>query len=535
MRNLRIIALIAVLALALVACGDTAFETATADPTQTASTGSTVVTASTQTAAGAISVETGSTGAPDAYAGTVAAMAAVSYVVVDTGQTACYSETGAAVACPASGDSLFGQDGDYSTTAPAYVDNGDGTVSDLNTGLMWQQDPGDKMTYDEAMAAVGAFDLAGYGDWRLPTIKELFSLIDFSGTDPSNCRTLEGCDAIPFIDTGYFTFEYGDTSAGERVIDSQYVSSTLYVSTTMGGDATAFGVNFADGRIKGYGLTNPRGGEKEFFVMFVRGNPDYGDNEFVDNGDGTVSDLATGLVWQQADDGVSREWQESLEYCEVLDLGGSDDWRLPDVKELQSIVDYTRSPATSGTAAIDPVFGTSTIVDEGGSINWPFFWSSTTHASQVSGDSADYIAFGEALGWMEDPQDGYQLMDVHGAGAQRSDPKTGDADQYPYGHGPQGDVVRIENAVRCVSGGDAEVVSGGAVTVAGDPGTDLPADAVASGPLAGAAATLGVTEDALVAAMGDPADGPPDFDAAAFSLGVSLEDLMAALGPPPGR
>lgn len=46
-----------------------------------------------------------------------------------------------------------------------------------------------------------------------------------------------------------------------------------------------------------------------------------------------------------------------------------------------------------------------------------------------------------------------ELMDVHGAGAQRSDPKTGSADRFPYGRGPQGDMIRIENQVRCVRGG----------------------------------------------------------------------------------
>jgi len=43
-------------------------------------------------------------------------------------------------------------------------------------------------------------------------------------------------------------------------------------------------------------------------------------------------------------------------------------------------------------------------------------------------------------------------MDVHGAGAQRSDPKSGDPDDYPYGHGPQGDVIMIFNTVRLVRG-----------------------------------------------------------------------------------
>ncbi len=44
----------------------------------------------------------------------------------------------------------------------------------------------------------------------------------------------------------------------------------------------------------------------------------------------------------------------------------------------------------------------------------------------------------------------FQLVDVHGAGAQRSDPKFGDPDDWPYGHGPQGDVIRIYNHIRLV-------------------------------------------------------------------------------------
>ena len=55
-------------------------------------------------------------------------------------------------------------------------------------------------------------------------------------------------------------------------------------------------------------------------------------------------------------------------------------------------------------------------------------------------------------------------MDVHGAGSQRSDPKSGSASEYPTGHGPQGDAIRIENYVRCVTGGtDGNVQVGGAV------------------------------------------------------------------------
>ena len=73
------------------------------------------------------------------------------------------------------------------------------------------------------------------------------------------------------------------------------------------------------------------------------------EGRFVDNGDGTITDLATGLMWQKADSGMTLNWEEALEYSEELELGGHDDWRLPNVKELQGILDYSRSPATTGT------------------------------------------------------------------------------------------------------------------------------------------------------------------------------------------
>jgi Ca2+-binding RTX toxin-like protein len=400
------------------------------------------------------------------------------YVVVDTGQSECYDDA-TAIPCPDEADAWYGQDAGHEGPQPSYVDNRDGTVTDLNTGLMWQQDPGEKMTYADAVAGADEFDLAGYDDWRLPTIDELYSLILFSGTDPSNCSDASGCGNVPFIDTDYFVFSYGDPAAGERVIDSQYVSSTEYVSTTMGGDPTVFGVNFADGRIKGYPISDPQGGEKEFFVLYVRGNADYGVNDFTDNGDATVSDGATGLLWQQDDSGEGMGWPEALEYCESLEAGGYDDWRLPNAKELQSIVDYTRSPSTTDSAAIDPTFDATRMTDEGGGTDYGFYWTSTTHATLQSGGNAVYIAFGEALGWMSGPQGGTTLLDVHGAGAQRSDPKTGDAGDYPYGRGPQGDVVRIENLVRCVRDdardeqSDGVACDGATATIVGTDGDDV--------------------------------------------------------------
>jgi hypothetical protein len=68
----------------------------------------------------------------------------------------------------------------------------------------------------------------------------------------------------------------------------------------------------------------------------------------VDNCNGTVSDSVTGLTWQQGDahNSTSRNWEEALDYCECLTLAGKSDWRLPNVRELESIVAWDNySPA----------------------------------------------------------------------------------------------------------------------------------------------------------------------------------------------
>ncbi len=375
---------------------------------------------------------------------------AATYPVVDTGQTTCYGNAGPIVA-PTAGQAFYGQDAQVSGLQPSYKDNGDGTVTDLNTGLMWVKARGAKLSWDAAKTGAATCAVGGYQDWRMPTIKELYSLINFTGYSRQTAA-----DSKPYIDTTVFDFTYGDggTTVGSRLIDCQDWSATKYVSTTMNGNITAFGVNFADGRIKGYGLTRPGPGgatTDTHYVRYVRGNPKYGANSFA-AGNSTVTDSATGLMWSKADSGTGMNWQDALAWVQAKNAAkylGFSDWRLPNAKELQSIVDYTRSPDTSHSAAIDPIFTTTQIKNEGGVADYPYFWASTTHLDGMAGV---YVAFGRALGYMQMPPNSgnYVLLDVHGAGAQRSDPKTGSASDYPHGRGPQGDVIRILNYVRLV-------------------------------------------------------------------------------------
>ncbi|MBF0240807.1 MAG: DUF1566 domain-containing protein [SAR324 cluster bacterium] len=69
---------------------------------------------------------------------------------------------------------------------------------------------------------------------------------------------------------------------------------------------------------------------------------------FTENGNGTVTDSATGLVWQQSNS-VQNNWEKSLNYCEALTLSGQSDWRMPNRNELQSIMDFSKSDITIDT------------------------------------------------------------------------------------------------------------------------------------------------------------------------------------------
>jgi len=390
------------------------------------------------------------------------------YPIVDTGQTGFYNNT-SEIAEPGPGDAFYGQDANFDGYQPSYTVSADGlTVLDNVTSLTWTQgadwtgdgvvNVSDKFTYADAQTYVdtlNAQNYGGYDDWRAPTIKELYSLIDYRGTDPDPTAT-GSSGLVPFIDADVFEFAYGDLSAGERIIDSQWVTSTLYVSTVMGGTQAMFGVNFADGRIKGYpAVGGPGGVDKTYYARFCRGNTDYGTNNFTDNDDGTVTDSATGLTWSQDDSATGLNWEDALAWVQQMNdqnYLGHDDWRLPNAKELQSLVDYTRSPDTTTSAAIDPIFNSTQITNAAGQLDYPFYWSGTTFLRfDGSASAAVYVAFGRGLGSM----DGTNVIDVHGAGCQRSDPKDGNAGDYPsWGHGPQGDLQRVFNHVRLVRDAD---------------------------------------------------------------------------------
>ena len=427
-----------------------------------------------------------------------------SYEIAATGQTKCY-DASAEITAPGLGQSFYGQDAQFAGTQPSYTLSSDGkTVLDNVTQLTWMRGPNttltppvksDKKTFSEAqawVATVNAINYGGFSDWRLPTIKELYSLMNFKGTDLSG--RFDGKDTsvlTPFIDTAYFNFGYGQPGFffGERIIDAQYASSNVYIVNSSWPGTLLFGLNLADGRIKGYGLGMPVVGEKTFFVQLVRGRTDYGFNSFTANDGGTVTDASTGLMWSKTDSGAGMTWSDALAWAQTKDAEnylGHNDWRVPNAKELHSLVDYANAPDYNGKPAIDTTFFTCTgITNENGIADYPYYWSSTTHAKYLTrttttGEWAAYIPFGRALGYMFNGLGGgchggiFAWVDIHGAGCQRSDPKTGPP--YPfattrtvtnngvkytgYSFGPQGDALRGLNFVRLVREAGATVPPG---------------------------------------------------------------------------
>jgi len=284
--------------------------------------------------------------------------------IPDTGQATCYDNT-AAITCPGSG-AFSGQDFQYQPQHPrSYTKLGMNGLElpdtatqpdwlmtrDNVTGLIWEiktaGNQGDSYTWSNASAdfIAGLNASSGFGgftDWRLPTVKELTSLVN-SGM-------------IPAIDSGKLPN-----------MTSYYWTSADFIIDPNG----AWGVDFAGGDVSFATKDTER------LVIAVRqgpvGAPDTGvfanaidPGRMLDNGDGTVTDTVTGLMWQQATNAAGT-WESALSSAEGLSLAGHDDWRLPNRNELQTLVDYTQT----GPAINVPLFSDT--------ISW-YYWTSTTDA-----------------------------------------------------------------------------------------------------------------------------------------------------------
>lgn len=310
----------------------------------------------------------------------------------DTGQTKCYNNT-AEIPCPNPGQPFYGQDAQYTGPSRSYTVLRGGTmVQDNVTGLVWEiknskddvvnyNNPNDAdNTYSwcdpnpttnggfagncvDFNAAYGQADskdfinqlnngsgFGGYTDWRLPTINELATLADFGRSSPSLDPVLEP------IGTFF------------------YWSATAMAAGTSWTAESAWVVPF---RTAGDGRISVQQKIHGAHIRAVRGGQTPISSRYIDNKNGTVTDTITCLQWQKSSMSVSENngnpvnWQTALSLSENLSLGGHDDWRLPNINELHSLLDYSRV-----NPAIAPVFDNIRGVE--------VYWSST---SGISGNT----------------------------------------------------------------------------------------------------------------------------------------------------
>ena len=260
--------------------------------------------------------------------------------VLKTGQTVSYDDNGVAV-----GGQSIRDDGYYKAgKARRYAQNDTDVVTDLVTGLQWQDnDVNVTKSWNEAI--LYCYDLRLDGDgWRLPTIEELETLVDYGVSEPSLRQP-------PF----------------RHIMNGGYWSGSGFVRN----DDYGWAIFFTNGKSVLWSKS------KEYYVRCVRGEALATSNFSRDDNTGIVTDNTTGLQWQDGNSSYrTAGWWKALTYCEELEEGGYTDWRLPNIKELFTLTDHSRDPL------IDPIFE---------NYNEQKYWSSTSDAHYRS--DAWYLDF----------------------------------------------------------------------------------------------------------------------------------------------
>ena len=255
----------------------------------------------------------------------------------DTGQTTSYTST-------------VGEDNDYLINTPSYTNNGDGTITDNVTGLMWQQVDGGSRSYALAITYCDDLTLANYTDWRLPTPLESFSILIHQNNNPA-------------INTAFFSSS------------SSLVAEYWWTNATQLGDNSKVWCTNAGGGIgnKPKSEAFGEGGSLRYNVRAVRNSttPTTLPNHFTDNSDGTITDNLTQLIWQKVTNTSALNWENALTYAEGLSLANASDWRLPNIKELQSL----NNELATSPSVFFPYFG---------DLGIHFYWSSTSLPNQTS-------------------------------------------------------------------------------------------------------------------------------------------------------
>ena len=265
-----------------------------------------------------------------------------------TGQNKCYDNEGE-IECPAAGEDFYGQDAQYATLGTCVPQSftvqtisGDNIVVDNNTGLEWQQTmPEETFTWDDAVAYCENLTYAGYDDWRLPSQIEIHIISDKGR-------------AIPVFDKTYFQ----QITVSD---ESRFWTSTEYNYGTV---HDAYFIYYRPPYFEHLDKTSKSN------VVCVRGNklPTANFTTLEISEDVVFTDSTTGFMWQKID--ISNTWQYALGYCDDLTYAGYSDWRLPNLNELESLLNDNSTEPYSDfpNVGVSDYWSSSTFLDNLGMV-----------------------------------------------------------------------------------------------------------------------------------------------------------------------
>lgn len=256
--------------------------------------------------------------------------------------------------------------------ASRFIDNGDQTVTDTLTGLMWQKTPTVNNVTERNWTLSLDFctnsSIGDYDDWRMPNLREMLSLLDYYyyslAVDTSAFLFLDTDDTVYWTSTNV---DGDDNSAWCVDIDSGITAAESKALNFY----WVWAVRDDDGNAA---AEVARTGQSASLVNYDDGYFDNGviwpDARFVDNGDGTVTDILTGLMWlQDADAVTARSWASAVSAAAAAGAGDHHDWRLPNIRELESLLDMSQD---------DPCLPSGHEFTDMGSGD--IYWTSTTYA-----------------------------------------------------------------------------------------------------------------------------------------------------------
>lgn len=299
--------------------------------------------------------------------------------IPQTGQTGCWDTAGLPIDCGGSG-----QDGDLLMgkpwPTPRFIDNGDGTISDALTGLVWLKNATcfPSQSWESAIAAsralasgvCGLTDGSTSGQWYLPNLSELETLVNLQQPSQADWLNNNGFDGI---------LNYLYWSSTPYAFDSNYALGLDASAGAVGGSH----INYAHYVLPVRSATVP---QNQQIMQSLR---------FVDIDGKTVSDTLTDLVWTK--DGntpgpstcvptTQKNWQEALNYVACLNNNsylGKTDWRLPNRKEIMSLINWNE--AVSATWLNNQGFS--------GVQSW-YYWTSSSYAENPSKMWIAYLGTG---------------------------------------------------------------------------------------------------------------------------------------------